>query len=64
MVNNITDIHKEYQQCMIVTYTNTSDGVFKSSSPCNNGWEYDAPVDQSFVTEVKTFCNIAMMENI
>ncbi|XP_060574449.1 organic anion transporter 3-like isoform X2 [Ruditapes philippinarum] len=59
MVNNITDIHKEYQQCMIVTYTNTSDGVFKSSSPCDNGWEYDAPVDQSFVTEWNFVCENA-----
>ena len=48
---NSTDAWREYGQCSIKTYTNTSDGVTVSETSCENGWEYDIPVEQSFVTQ-------------
>ena len=52
-VGNASDLRHQYDQCKIKTYENTSDGeVLVSETKCLNGWDYDIPVKQSFVTEV------------
>ena len=50
--DNSTNVWREYDKCSIKLHRNTSDGVVVTESGCDNGWEYDIPVEQSFVTEV------------
>ncbi|XP_053381640.1 organic cation transporter-like protein [Mercenaria mercenaria] len=59
LMNNTLGIQKDYEQCEIVSYVNTSDGVLETSTPCENGWEYDSPADRSFVTEWNLVCQNA-----
>ncbi|XP_053381641.1 solute carrier family 22 member 6-A-like [Mercenaria mercenaria] len=58
-MSNITGMQKEFKQCEIVSYINTSEGVLETSTPCENGWEYAAPADRSFVTEWDFVCQKA-----
>ena len=49
---NNTEKWREYGQCSIKTFTNSSEGVAVTETGCDNGWDYDIPVEQSFVTQV------------
>lgn len=49
---NKTETWYEYGQCSVKKYSNTTDGVVVTETGCDNGFEYDIPADQSFVTEV------------
>ena len=53
---NDSAIWYEYGQCAVKVYSNTSDGLVVTEEACHNGWTYDIPRDQSFVTEVSVFC--------
>ena len=52
--NNNTAQWYEYSHCSVKTFTNRSGDVLSTETACENGWDYAIPVEQSFVTEVRT----------
>ena len=60
---NDTDVWREFDKCSIKLHTNTSDGEVITETGCENGWAYDIPVEQSFVTEVRVLMSRNTFEN-